>query len=108
RAALAWLQSAHRYFLEAAERVTIVRDHNDEIAGYGIGVTPMNAPAFVKTDPVLGPRVRHAADHVPGGAALIWRQAINLTRDRTAPITALIGMAGVIGSGLANTAAPYL
>jgi hypothetical protein len=108
RAALAWLQSASQYFAEAPERVCVVRDQNDVIAGYGVGVTPANAPAFVSEDPVLGPRVRHAAKEVPGGAAVIWRQAVDLTRQRSSPVTALIGMAGVIGSGLANPAKAYL
>jgi hypothetical protein len=108
RAALRWLEGARRYFLEAPERVTVVRDQDDALAGYGIVVTPANAPPFAARDPLLGPRVRHAAQHVPGAAAVICRQAIDLTRQRSSPVTALIGMAGVIGSGLENPIAAYL
>ena len=57
---------------------------------------------------MLGPRLAHATEHVPGAAAVIWRQAVDLTRERASPITALIGMAGIIGSGLENPAAAYL
>jgi hypothetical protein len=57
---------------------------------------------------VIGPRARHAAENVQGGAAVIWRQAVDLTHERSSPVTALIGMAGVIGSGLENPAAAYL
>jgi AAA ATPase-like protein len=108
RGGLAWLGSAKRYFLEAPERVTIVRDRDDTIAGYGISVTPANAPTWSAGDPVLGPRVRHAAASVPGQAAVIWRQGVDLTRERASPVTAMIGAAGIIGSGLENPAAAYL
>ncbi|HUO74780.1 MAG TPA: ATP-binding protein [Solirubrobacteraceae bacterium] len=108
RAALAWLQSAHRYFEESPERVIIVRDHDDQVAGYGVGVTPASAPPYAADDPVLGPRLRHAATHVGPGGAVIWRQAVDLTHERGSPITGLIGMAGIIGAGLENPAAAYL
>lgn len=108
RAGLRWLESAGRYFAQAPERVTVVRDQDDRIAGYGVSMTPASAPAFAWQDPISGPRLEHAQRHVAGGAAVIWRQAIDLTRARSSPVTALIGMAGIIGSGLANPAAAYL
>jgi hypothetical protein len=108
RAALALLEDARRYFAEVPERVAIVRDHDDVIAGYAIIVTPANAPQFADADPILGAWIRHAARHVPGGAAAIWRQAVDLTHERSSPVTALLGMAGVIGSGLENPAAAYM
>jgi hypothetical protein len=108
RAALAWLSSARRYFAEAVERVTVVRDQDETIAGYGIAVTPANAPRFVAEDPLLGPRIAHARRHFPGGDVVIWRQAIDLTHARASQVTALLGMAGIIGSGLKNPAAAYL
>ena len=98
----AWLEAARRYFEEAPGRVTIVRDQDGAIAGYGVAVTPANAPSFAADDPVLGPRLRHAAERVPGGAAVVLRQAVDLTRDRPSPVVGLIGMAAVTGSGLAN------
>jgi hypothetical protein len=52
--------------------------------------------------------VQHAAEHVPRGAAVVWRQAVDLTRAQSSPVIGLIGMAGVIGSGLDNPAAAYL
>ena len=104
----AWLEAARHYFEGAPDRVTIVRDQDGEIAGYGIAATPANAPSFATEDPVLGPRLRHAADEVPGGAAVVLRQAVDLTRDRPSPVVGLIGMAAVTGSGLPNPAAAYL
>ncbi len=108
RAAISWLDGAARYFVEAPQRVTVVRDQDDVIAGYGVGVTPDNAPAFAHHDPVLGPRIVHARAHVPDRAALIWRQAVDMTHDHSSPVVALIGMSGVLGSGLENPAAAYL
>jgi hypothetical protein len=107
-AARAWLEGAERYFLQAPELVTVVRDRDGVIAGYGVTVTPATAPDWSAGDPLVGPRIRHAARHVPGGAALVCRQAVDLTRHPASPVTALIGMAGVIGSGLDNPAAAYL
>ena len=108
RAALAWLEQARRWFEQAPERVIVVRDQDELIAGYGIAATPANAPAFAAEDPLLGPRLRHAASHVPGGAAVVIRQAVDLTRDSGASVTALLGMAAILGSGLSNPAAAYL
>jgi DNA polymerase III delta prime subunit len=104
----AWLEGARRYFEEAPDRVTVVRGQDGEIAGYGVAATPANAPSFAIDDPVLGPRLRHAARGVPGGAAVVIRQAVDLTRDRPSRVVGMIGMAAVTGSGLANPAAAYL
>jgi hypothetical protein len=108
RAARAWLEGAEPYFLHAPELVTIVRDRGGDIAGYGVSLTPSTAPAWAAADPAVGPRIAHAARHVPRGAAVICRQAIDLTRQPSSPVTALIGMGGIIGSGLDNPAAAYL
>jgi len=108
RAARVWLADARRWFDEAPDRVTVVRDGDDVIAGYGIAATPANAPAFAAEDPVIGPRLRHAARKVPGGAAVVFRQAVDLTHGSGAGVTSLLGLAGILGSGLANPASAYL
>jgi hypothetical protein len=108
RAARVWLADARRWFDEAPDRVTVVRDEDDVIAGYGIAATPANAPAFAAEDPVIGPRLRHAARKVPGGAAVVFRQAVDLTHGASARVTSLLGLAGILGSGLANPASAYL
>ncbi len=108
RAARVWLADARRWFDEAPERVTVIRDEDDVIAGYGIAATPANAPAFAAEDPVFGPRLRHAARKVPGGAAVVFRQAVDLTHGTGASVTSLLGLAGILGSGLSNPAAAYL
>jgi hypothetical protein len=108
RAARVWLADARRWFDEAPDRVTVVRDEDDVIAGYGIAATPANAPGFAAEDPVIGPRLRHAARKVVGGAAVVFRQAVDLTHGSGASVTSLLGLAGILGSGLANPASAYL
>jgi hypothetical protein len=108
RAARVWLADARRWFDEAPDRVTVVRNEEDVIVGYGIAATPANAPAFAAEDIVIGPRLRHAARKVPGGAAVVFRQAVDLTHGAGANVTSLLGLAGILGSGLANPAAAYL
>src|SRR5260370_28641225 len=56
---------------------------------------------------MVGPKLRHATTHFPGGA-VVCRQAIDLTHEEFSPVTALIGMAAIIGSGLDNPSAAYL
>ncbi len=104
----AWLVGAERYFAAAPERVCVVRDHRDTICGYGIGVTPANAPAFALEDPVLGPWLADAAARYPHGEVVLWRQAVDLTPARSSPVIALIGMSAMLDSGLRNPAAVYL
>jgi hypothetical protein len=106
-AGIAWLRSVERYFSDAPERVCLVRDRTDEVCGYGITMTPANAPAFAYEDPLLGPRLWDARERFPDGAAVVCRQAVDLTRS-SSPVTALIGMAGVLTSGLRNPAGAYL
>jgi hypothetical protein len=108
RAARAWLEGAEPYFRRTPELVTVVRDRDSGIVGYGVSLTPATAPAWASDDPAVGPRVAHAARHVPGGAAVICRQAVDFTRQPSSPVTALIGMASIIGAGLDNPAAAYL
>ena len=50
-----WWAFTSRFFDEASERVAIARDRNDDLCGFQISVTPLNAPAFCRDDPLLGP-----------------------------------------------------
>jgi hypothetical protein len=103
----AWLSSAERYFREAPEFVTVVRDRDGAVAGYGVNLTPANAPGWVVDDELAGPKISDAAQRFPAGA-VVCRQAIDLTGAAASPVTALIGMAAIIGSGFGNPAAAYL
>ena len=107
RSGLAWLESAEPYFRDAPNLVTVVRDRDGAVAGYGVSMTAANAPSWSADDDMVGQKLRHASAHFPDGA-VVCRQAIDLTREEFSPVTALIGMAAIIGSGLDNPAAAYL
>jgi hypothetical protein len=71
-------------------------------------VTPGNAPRAAEDDVLLGPWLAHAREHCAGGNAILWRDAVDFTRDIDSQIQAMINMAGVLRSGLANPRWTYL
>jgi hypothetical protein len=103
-----WWQLTRPFFDEAPGTVAIARDPGDAICGFAISVTPGSAPALAREDPVLGAWLGHAAEHVPDCNAILWRDAIDFTRDPQSGIQAMINMAGVLRSGLPNPRYAYL
>lgn len=96
----------------AAERVVVVRDRNDRVAGLSVCVTPGNAPAAADDDPVLGPWLDHARRTIPDGDVLIWRDALDFTAglkgDVASPVLAMLNTASMMRSGLTNHRYAYL
>jgi hypothetical protein len=103
-----WWQLTRPFFDEAPGTVAIARDPGDAICGFAISVTPGTAPPLAHEDRVLGAWLAHAAQHVPDGNAILWRDAVDFTRDPQSGIQAMINMAGVLRSGLANPRYAYL
>jgi hypothetical protein len=95
------------YFEQAPERIAVVRDLDDRIRGFELSVTPGNAPPIADEDPVLGPWLAHAREHAAGNAVL-WQVAIDFTGDPRARVQAMLGMSGIIRSGLENPRWAYL
>lgn len=95
------------YFAQAPERIAVVRDLDDRIRGFELSVTPGNAPPIADADPVLGPWLAHAREHAAGNAVL-WQVAIDFTGDPRARVQAMLGMSGIIRSGLENPRWAYL
>lgn len=95
------------YFEHAPERIAIVRDLADRIRGFELSVTPQNAPAIAAEDPMLGPWLEHARRHADAGAVL-WQVAIDFTGDPLARVQAMLGMSGILRSGLENPRYAYL
>lgn len=95
------------YFEQAPERIAVVRDLDDRIRGFELSVTPGNAPPIADADPVLGPWLAHAREHAAGNAVL-WQVAIDFTGDPRARVQAMLGMSGIIRSGLENPRWAYL
>ena len=95
------------YLEEAPERIAVVRDLRDRIRGFELSLTPGNAPPLADRDPVLGPWLAHAREHV-GGDAVLWQIAIDFTGDPRGRVQAMLGMSGILRSGLANPRYAYL
>ena len=95
------------YFEQAPERIAVVRDLADQIRGFELSVTPGNAPPFADADPVLGPWLAHARAEL-GGGAVLWQVAIDFTGDPRARVQAMLGMSGILRSGLENPRYAYL
>lgn len=104
----AWWDSARPFVERAPERVAVARDANDVLVGYMIAVTPANAPDFAHDDRLLGPWLAHARELTPDGNAVLWHDSIDLSGDPMPRVQAMLGMAGILRSGLANPRYAYL
>lgn len=104
----AWWESARPFVEGAPERVAVARDAADALVGYTVAVTPANAPGFADADPLLGPWLAHAREHSPDGNAVLWHDSIDLSDDPLPRVQAMLGMAGILRSGLANPRHAYL
>jgi hypothetical protein len=103
-----WWDLTRPFFEEAPETVAIARDAGDALCGFAISVTPANAPPVAERDVLLGPWLDHAREHAPDRNAILWRDAVDFTRDTDSQIQAMINMAGVLRSGLDNPRHAYL
>lgn len=72
---LRWWQGVRRWFVDSPESITAVRDTAGRLAGFCILVTPSTVPGWATDDPILGPRLRHAAGQYPDGNVVLWRDA---------------------------------
>lgn len=103
-----WWDLTRPFFEDAPETVAIARDAGDALCGFAISVTPATAPPAAEQDVLLGPWLAHAREHSPDQNAILWRDAIDFTRDTDSQIQAMINMAGVLRSGLDNPRQAYL
>ena len=103
-----WWDLTRPFFEDAPETVAIARDAGDALCGFAISVTPANAPPAAEHDVLLGPWLAHAREHSPDGNAILFRDAVDFTRDTDSQIQAMINMAGMLRSGLDNPRHAYL
>jgi hypothetical protein len=102
-----WWPLLERFFDEAPARIGIARDMEERLAGYLVSVTPRNAPSFAADDPLLGPWLAHAHSRSPSGNAVLWHDAVDLA-ERGSGVQAMLGVAGIMQSGLTNPRLAYL
>ncbi len=104
----ALLEGTSRFLAEAPQHVAVVRDSEDNLRGYTITLTPRGAPEFASEDPVLGPRLAHARKRGIQAESIVWREAIDFTRDPESGIMGMLGMAGVLRSARHNPRYAYV
>ncbi|MCW2951693.1 MAG: ATPase [Conexibacter sp.] len=102
-----WAHTAP-YFEGAPERISIVRDLEDRIRGFQLSVTIATAPEFSAEDPLLGPWLEHAREHAGDGDAVLWQVAVDFSGDPRGRVQAMLGMSGMLRSGVVNPRFSYL
>jgi AAA ATPase domain len=107
-----WWTVTEPFFLQAPERVCVVRDMDENLCGFNISVSPSNAPPIAEQDPLLGPWLAHARREHAGEEVILWRDSIDFTSsdegDISSPVLALMNTAAVLRSGLTNPRYSYL
>jgi hypothetical protein len=100
-------EGSRRFFEEAPEHVTVARDAEDRLCALTISLTPATAPRLAIEGPVLGPRIRHARERGRLDA-VIWGDAVDLTRDPDSGLFGLLGMAGMLAATSGSPRHGYL
>jgi hypothetical protein len=103
-----WWTLTERFLTQAPERVAVARDRDDRLCGYLVCMTPGNAPAFAFEDPLIGPWLAHARSTAVLGESVLWHDSVDFTRDRRGRVQAMLGMAGILRSGVANPRFAYM
>lgn len=104
----ALLAGTSRFLEEAPQHVAVARDSEDTLRGYTITLTPESGPGFAADDPVLGPRLAHARDRAGAAESVLWREAIDFTRNPASGIMGMLGIAGVLRSARHNPRFAYV
>ncbi len=101
-----WWLLTRRFFTDAPDRVAVARDLDDRICGYMVYLSQASAPAFADADPLIGPWLAHARRDAAEGDSVLWHAAVDFTGD--GKVQAMLGIAGVLRSGVANPRFAYL
>src|SRR5215469_5198682 len=101
-----WWHLTKRFFIEAPDRVAVVRDLKDNIRGYMACVSLATAPDFASNDPLIGPWLAHARQHANEGESVLWHAAVDFTGQ--GKVQAMLGVAGFLRCGTPNPRFAYL
>lgn len=99
---------ARRFFEEAPARVAVARDGDDQVCAYLVCMTQLNAPAFADEDPLVGPWLAQARLDAHLGDSVLWHDSIDFSADDRGGVKAMLGMAGILRSGVRNPRFAYL
>jgi len=103
---LEWWDLSREFFAHAPDLVAVARDLDDRIQGYMVYLSQASAPAFADADPLIGPWLAQARKDAPLGDSVLWHASVDLTG--TGKVQAMLGIAGVLRSGVANPRFAYL
>jgi hypothetical protein len=107
-----WWETTRALAAAAPEHFVVARDHHDALCGMAIAGTPAGASPALLADPYVGHWIKHAAEHVPKGNALVWRDAMDLTADEqgdlASRVLAVINTGTILRSGLPNPRCFYI
>jgi hypothetical protein len=102
-----WLAMTQRIIDEAPEVPVVVRGVDGTIHGHALSVTPAGAPAAAEDDPLLGGWLAHARAQ-DDRRAVLWRESLDHTHEPEQVVQAMIGLAGMLRSGLSNVRYAYM
>jgi hypothetical protein len=99
-----WWVGTRRWFEQAPEHIIVVRDAADVLVGWGIWVTPANAPEWVEEDAILAPWLADARSRVPDGDVLLFRDCPDDLREladgEESPVLSAANLAIALSSGV--------
>jgi hypothetical protein len=103
-----WWSLTRRFFDESPDRVAVARDRDDRLCGYMVCMSLATAPEFAWDDPLVGGWLAHARDDAALGEAVLWHDSVDFTRQRGARVQAMLGIAGILRSGVSNPRFAYM
>lgn len=103
-----WWPLTERFFALSPERIAVARDRDDRLCGYLVCMTSGNAPAFAFEDPLIGPWLAHARSTAGLGESVLWHDSVDFTGDPRGRVQAMLGMAGILRSGVVNPRFAYM
>jgi hypothetical protein len=101
-------RGSREFFERSPEHVNVVRDRADRPCGYTVVAAPATASPLCDVDPVLAPRLEHARLLGALESAVVWRDMVDLTRDRSLQVIGMLGLAGTLHAPLSNPRYAYL
>jgi hypothetical protein len=103
-----WWSLTRRFFEESPERVALARDRDDRLCGYMVCMSLATAPEFAWEDPLVGLWLAHAQADAEQGEAVLWHDSVDFTREGGGRVQAMLGIAGILRSGVVNPRFAYM